>query len=93
MYAAQVVNAAADPEPGPGGRGLDYCALAPPTTVAGPNDPDTDDDDEEEEAPALIRCPRCGGPATWTEKQTRGADEATTQFCRCRRCHHAWRQN
>ena len=52
-----------------------------------------DEEDEEDEGPSLIYCPKCKGPATWTEKQTRSADEATTQFCRCKKCHHTWRIN
>lgn len=37
-------------------------------------------------------CPKCGhGQAVWWMLQTRSADEATTQFYRCVKCNHTWR--
>jgi DNA-directed RNA polymerase subunit M len=37
-------------------------------------------------------CPKCGNnTAFWWMLQTRSADEATTQFFRCTKCSHTWR--
>jgi DNA-directed RNA polymerase subunit M len=39
-----------------------------------------------------IDCPRCGNDiAFWWMLQTRSADEPTTQFYRCTKCSHTWR--
>jgi DNA-directed RNA polymerase subunit M len=39
-----------------------------------------------------IECPQCkNGTAFWWMLQTRSADEATTQFFRCTKCSHTWR--
>lgn len=39
-----------------------------------------------------IECPKCGNNiAFWWMLQTRSADEATTQFYRCTKCSHTWR--
>ena len=37
-------------------------------------------------------CPKCNhNTAFWWLLQTRGGDEATTQFYRCEKCSHTWR--
>ncbi len=39
-----------------------------------------------------IDCPKCGNDmAFWWMLQTRSADEPTTQFYRCTKCTHTWR--
>jgi len=40
-----------------------------------------------------VKCPKCGHPEAhfWTA-QTRGGDEAETQFFRCKKCGHSWRK-
>jgi DNA-directed RNA polymerase subunit M len=39
-----------------------------------------------------VDCPKCGNNnAFWWMLQTRSADEATTQFYRCTKCGHTWR--
>lgn len=39
-----------------------------------------------------IDCDRCGhDEAVWWMLQTRSADEPTTQFYRCVKCNHTWR--
>lgn len=39
-----------------------------------------------------ISCEKCGhGEAVWWMLQTRSADEPTTQFYRCTKCGHTWR--
>lgn len=39
-----------------------------------------------------VECPRCGNDlAFWWMLQTRSADEPTTQFYRCTKCAHTWR--
>ncbi len=39
-----------------------------------------------------IECPKCtNNLAVWWMLQTRSADEATTQFFRCIKCNHTWR--
>ena len=39
-----------------------------------------------------IECEKCGNDeAVWWMLQTRSADEPTTQFYRCTKCRHTWR--
>jgi transcription factor S len=39
-----------------------------------------------------VDCPKCGNNnAFWWMLQTRSADEAATQFYRCTKCGHTWR--
>ncbi len=39
-----------------------------------------------------IECEECGNDeAVWWMLQTRSADEPTTQFYRCSKCRHTWR--
>ena len=39
-----------------------------------------------------IDCPKCGNnTASWWIAQTRSADESSTQFYRCTKCNHTWR--
>ena len=39
-----------------------------------------------------IECEKCGNnQAVWWMLQTRSADEPTTQFYRCTKCEHTWR--
>jgi len=38
-------------------------------------------------------CPKCGNTmAYWWMVQTRGIDESATQFYRCTKCGHTWRE-
>lgn len=38
------------------------------------------------------KCPKCGNTmAYWWMVQTRGIDESATQFYRCTKCGHTWR--
>lgn len=40
-----------------------------------------------------INCPKCGNStAYWWMVQTRGVDESMTQFYRCTKCGHTWRE-
>jgi DNA-directed RNA polymerase subunit M len=52
-----------------------------------------DEKDAGETLPTIsMPCPSCGhGEAVWWMLQTRSADEATTQFFRCTKCSHTWR--
>jgi len=47
----------------------------------------------EESLPTIkIECEKCGNDeAVWWMLQTRSADEPTTQFYRCSKCKHTWR--
>ena len=55
-------------------------------------------DKHKEEIKALptikIECPKCENKtAEYWMVQTRGADEGTTQFFRCTKCKHTWRES
>jgi DNA-directed RNA polymerase subunit M len=52
-----------------------------------------DEGDGKESLPAIkIDCEKCGHTeAVWWMLQTRSADEPTTQFYRCTKCKHTWR--
>ena len=40
-----------------------------------------------------VECPKCGhNTAFWWFLQTRSGDEPPTQFFRCEKCSHTWRQ-
>lgn len=40
-----------------------------------------------------VECPKCGhNTAFWWFVQTRSGDEPPTQFFRCEKCAHTWRQ-
>jgi DNA-directed RNA polymerase subunit M len=40
-----------------------------------------------------VECPKCENKeAYWWMLQTRSGDEATTQFFRCTKCGHTWRE-
>ena len=55
--------------------------------------------DEDEEGPdsaapdgAFIKCKQCGSlKVTWTQAQTRSADEAMTVFYQCSKCQKRWK--
>jgi DNA-directed RNA polymerase subunit M len=51
------------------------------------------DENDAEGLPTItMQCPSCAhNEAVWWMLQTRSADEATTQFFRCTRCNHTWR--
>jgi DNA-directed RNA polymerase subunit M len=51
------------------------------------------EDDDKPDLPTInIPCPQCNNnTAVWWMLQTRSADEATTQFFRCTKCNHTWR--
>lgn len=51
------------------------------------------DEESVETLPTIsITCPSCdNNEAVWWMLQTRSADEATTQFFRCTKCNHTWR--
>ena len=41
----------------------------------------------------IVDCPKCGhNTAFWWFLQTRSGDEPPTQFFRCEKCAHTWRQ-
>lgn len=52
-----------------------------------------DEPQEDKSLPTIkIDCEKCGhGEAVWWMLQTRSADEPTTQFYRCTKCSHTWR--
>jgi transcription factor S len=40
-----------------------------------------------------IECPKCGNNTAYVwQVQTRGADESSTQFLRCTKCNHTFRE-
>lgn len=49
--------------------------------------------EEQETLPTITKeCEKCGNnEAIWWMLQTRSADEPTTQFFRCTKCKHTWR--
>lgn len=51
---------------------------------------------EKEDLPLPVTdkiCPKCENPkAYWWLQQTRSADEPPTQFFRCVKCNHVWRE-
>lgn len=52
-----------------------------------------DETEGKETLPTIkIDCEKCGhNEAVWWMLQTRSADEPTTQFYRCTKCNHTWR--
>lgn len=52
-----------------------------------------EESDSPETLPSIkIDCEKCGhNEAVWWMLQTRSADEPTTQFYRCTKCNHTWR--
>ena len=52
-----------------------------------------DDEGEKDALPTIeIECEKCGhNKSVWWTLQTRSADEPTTQFYRCVKCEHTWR--
>jgi transcription factor S len=52
-----------------------------------------DENEGKETLPTIkIDCEKCGNKeAVWWMLQTRSADEPTTQFYRCTKCRHTWR--
>lgn len=40
-----------------------------------------------------VKCPKCGhNEAFWWVRQMRSGDEAPTEFYRCTKCRHSWRE-
>jgi len=51
-----------------------------------------DDNDVKALPTTNVECPKCSNKeAVWWMLQTRSADEPTTQFYRCTKCSHTWR--
>ena len=52
-----------------------------------------EENEDKETLPSIkIDCEKCGNDqAVWWMLQTRSADEPTTQFYRCTKCNHTWR--
>ena len=52
-----------------------------------------DEHEEEEEVVCTFSCKKCASRCTWTQSQTRSADEPMTVFLRCtnRACKFEWR--
>jgi len=41
-----------------------------------------------------VECPKCGNKKVYVwQVQTRGGDESSTQFMRCTKCNHTFREN
>lgn len=41
---------------------------------------------------SILKCRNCGSAdIAWSQKQTRGADEASTCYCACQKCFKRWR--
>ena len=52
-----------------------------------------DEKDKGDMPTAEVNCPKCSNrKAYWWMVQTRSGDEPTTQFFRCLKCKHTWRQ-
>ncbi len=64
-----------------------------PTTESGTPFNVFEGNEGEESHPTIkIDCEKCGNDeAVWWMLQTRSADEPTTQFYRCTKCKHTWR--
>jgi DNA-directed RNA polymerase subunit M/transcription elongation factor TFIIS len=60
-----------------------------------PDERNTEDEVSEDDAPALQLCPKCSSRATFSQKQTRSADEGFTIFFECTnaKCKHKWVQS
>ena len=53
---------------------------------------DKDEFSQDDYVTIKIDCEKCGHTeAVWWMLQTRSADEPTTQFYRCTKCNHTWR--
>ena len=64
------------------------------TTVAKKEDIIVIEDNRPDRLPITEKsCPECSNPrAYWWLIQTRSADEPPTQFFRCEKCKHTWRE-
>lgn len=70
-----------------------WCAAMPDAdTDAAHTAVETDDHvEDEDQGPSLLACARCGAHhVTYTERQSRSADEPTTKRAACGTCGHRW---